>query len=79
MPTKDYVETTSKIDTLLGRFYDIEDDIKSNIAKLPSYGSDCNCDERHPTFNTIHSGSAFDEIHKYCIVCGGIVNKENIE
>jgi len=75
MPNKNDVEITSKIDTLLAQLYDIECDIKNNIAKLPAYKTNCKCSEQHPTFKTIHIGNLFDEIHRYCIVCGGIVEE----
>jgi len=59
-PIEDYVDD----------YYEIENKIKDKLSKLKNDGVECDCkDSDYIKF--IHDGIYEDEIHLFCLECGG--------
>lgn len=54
---------------LVKKYVTLESEIMNN---LPDDCDECCCDEDYETFDVIHYGNLFNEIHRYCLKCGGI-------
>ncbi len=61
-----------KLQKLVGRYYLLEDDIDVDLTGLEHFGGECHC-KSPDVFKKIHEGD-FDEILKFCLYCGGIVD-----
>ena len=53
----------------------IDKELWAKISLLPCSGWECTCEDKDNTIEYIHRGSHFNEIHTYCMVCGGIVGE----
>lgn len=66
-------ETKEVLADLVGRYYDMDSDIRVALAKMPRYGNSCNCEEPL-VFKQIFEGK-FEEILQTCLNCGGTVER----
>jgi len=57
------------LNDLINEKYAIEKKIEDELSKLPNYGSECHCGSEE-SIDFIHHGD-FDEIHDFCLDCGG--------
>jgi len=61
-----------RLQKLVGKYYLLEDDIDVGLTGLINFGGECDC-KSPDVFKKIHEGD-FDEILKFCLYCGGMVD-----
>jgi hypothetical protein len=62
---------------LVKEYSELENKIEEQLQQLPSYGQDCNCVDQIDTIKLIFTGK-WDEIHEYCLKCGGYVENSEL-
>lgn len=61
------------IEILAKKYIETEKKLLAEINKLENVGQECNCEEKD-YLKFVYSDGDFDEIHAYCLKCGGYVN-----
>ena len=61
------------IQKYVDEYFEIQNKIKEMLDKLERCGLECNCkDDDIDYIKLIHNGLFEDEIHTFCLKCGGI-------
>ena len=64
---------TSKLRRLLAQREQNEKAIKKELAKLPQWGGECNCERNEDTVDLIHTEGHATETFEHCCQCGGVI------
>ena len=63
----------NKIELLAKKYIEVEKKLLAEINKLENSGIECNCKVKD-YLKFVYEDGDFDEIHAYCLKCGGYVN-----
>ena len=71
----DALDGKNKVQSIYEDYIKIEKEITDGLAELPNFGQQCDCEDDYGSVKLIHSGTYedSDEVHEYCLKCGGNV------